>query len=201
MSGSNAVVDPQGNVVLRYTSNANGISSNTCLYTWWCPCFSCGVYIPDHETDILTWRAHNSEVLGTLTLPWWTGLIPSERSNYILGAWLVEQRVMYLRYTQATKSPINKCNILGLHTDHTRNGTDMWWQLIIQSTHHLFTLKVLKGFIQFEIITNVLVSSFWFIWIPMLWVYGHYKYFYSYSMGINFRRMNLTAAYVRFSRL
>ena len=34
-----------------------------------------------------------------------------------------------------------------------------------------------KGFFQFEIIINVLVSSFRFIWIPMLWVYGHYKYF------------------------
>ena len=29
-----------------------------------------------------------------------------------------------------------------------------------------------KGFFQFEIIINVLVSSFWFIWIPMLWLYG-----------------------------
>ena len=28
-------------------------------------------------------------------------------------------------------------------------------------------------FFQFEIIINVLVSSFWFIWIPMLWVYDH----------------------------
>ena len=34
-----------------------------------------------------------------------------------------------------------------------------------------------RGFIQFEIIINVLVSSFWFIWIPMLWVYNHYKMF------------------------
>ena len=32
-----------------------------------------------------------------------------------------------------------------------------------------------KGFFQFEITINGLVSSFWFIWIPMLWVYGHYK--------------------------
>ena len=30
-----------------------------------------------------------------------------------------------------------------------------------------------KGLIQFEIIRKVLVSSFWFIWIPMLWGYGH----------------------------
>ena len=48
------------------------------------------------------------------------------------------------------------------------------------------TLKVLKYLLykpkdqrpfQFEIIITVLVSSFRFIWIPMLWVYGHYKYF------------------------
>ena len=32
-----------------------------------------------------------------------------------------------------------------------------------------------KDIIQFKIIMNVLVSSFWFIWIPMLWVYGHYN--------------------------
>ena len=31
-----------------------------------------------------------------------------------------------------------------------------------------------EDFVQFKIIINVLVSSFWFIWIPMLWVYGHY---------------------------
>ena len=31
-----------------------------------------------------------------------------------------------------------------------------------------------KSFFKFEIIINVLVSSFRFIWIPMLWVYGHY---------------------------
>ena len=58
-----------------------------------------------------------------------------------------------------------------------------------------------KGFIQFEIIINVLVSSFWFIWIHMLWVYGHYKYFYSYSSGIAFSRQNLTSTDVIFWRL
>ena len=34
-----------------------------------------------------------------------------------------------------------------------------------------------KGFFQLEIILNVIASSFWFIWIPMLWVYDDYKYF------------------------
>ena len=48
----------------------------------------------------------------------------------------------------------------------------------------IFLLKTVqtKGFL-FEIIINVLVSSFWFIWIPMLWVYDQYKYFKSYSSG------------------
>ena len=49
------------------------------------------------------------------------------------------------------------------------------------------------GFFQFEIISNVFVSCFWFIWIPMLWVYGHQKYFYYYSAGIDFSRQNLTS--------
>ena len=49
------------------------------------------------------------------------------------------------------------------------------------------TLEILKyfcinhgdqRFLQFEIIINVLVVSFRFIWIPMLWVYGHYIFLY-----------------------
>ena len=56
-------------------------------------------------------------------------------------------------------------------------------------------------FFQFEIIINVLFSSFRFIWIPILWVYDLYKYFYSYSAGIDFRRQNLTSTDVRFWRL
>ena len=50
---------------------------------------------------------------------------------------------------------------------------------------------------QFEIIINVLVSSFRFIWIPRLWVYGHYKYFNSFIVGIDFIRQNLTSMDVR----
>ena len=48
-------------------------------------------------------------------------------------------------------------------------------------------------FFQVEIIINVLVSSFRFIWIHTLsgsWFYDHYKYFYSYLY--DFRRQNLT---------
>ena len=50
-----------------------------------------------------------------------------------------------------------------------------------------------KGFFQFKIIINVLVSSFWVIWIPMLWVYDLYKYFNSVSTGTVFIRQNLTS--------
>ena len=49
-----------------------------------------------------------------------------------------------------------------------------------------------EDFFQFEIIINVSVGSICFIWIPMLWVYGHYNFFLSFSAGINFRRQNLT---------
>ena len=54
---------------------------------------------------------------------------------------------------------------------------------------------------RFEIIITVSVSSFRFIWLPMLWVYGHYTYIYSSSAGIDFRRQNLTSTDVRFWRL
>ena len=56
-----------------------------------------------------------------------------------------------------------------------------------------------KGLFQFETIINVLVRSFGFICIPMLWVYDHYKYVYVYSAEINFSRQNnLTSTDVRF---
>ena len=93
-----------------------------------------------------------------------------------------------------------------------------------------------KRFFQLEVIIIILVSSFWFIWIPMVgllfffffyfqywpnfniedggqacvWVmtiflsstvYGHYKYVYSYSAGLDFTRQNLTSEDVRFWRL
>ena len=58
-----------------------------------------------------------------------------------------------------------------------------------------------KGFFQFEIIINVLVTSSCFIWIPMLLVYAHFKYVYFYSAGIDFGRQNLTSTDVRFWRL
>ena len=45
-------------------------------------------------------------------------------------------------------------------------------------------------FFQFEIIINVLVSSLRLIWIPMLCVYGYYKYFNFYSAKIDFRRQH-----------
>ena len=38
----------------------------------------------------------------------------------------------------------------------------------------------------------VLVGSFRFIWIPMLWVYRHYKYLNSFSAGSVFIRQYLT---------
>ena len=54
-----------------------------------------------------------------------------------------------------------------------------------------------KAVFQFEIIINVLVSSFRFIRIPMLWVHDHCKYFNSYSAGTDFSRQTLTSTDVR----
>ena len=59
-------------------------------------------------------------------------------------------------------------------------------------TLKLTTLKYL------EVIINVLVNTFRFIWWPMLGVCVHYKYFYTVSAGINFIRQNLTSTDIRF---
>ena len=48
---------------------------------------------------------------------------------------------------------------------------------------NIFCIKC-GGFFQFEIIINFLLSSSRYIWIPMLGVYGHPGYFYSYIAGI-----------------
>ena len=59
-----------------------------------------------------------------------------------------------------------------------------------------------KGCFQYQIILNVLVRSFRFIWIRMLWVYGHLLYIlYFFVSGINIRHQNLTSIDVRFWRL
>ena len=55
-----------------------------------------------------------------------------------------------------------------------------------------FVNLTLKALNLFEMIINVLVSSFRFIWIPMLWVYDNYTKAHSYSAEI-FRRQNLTS--------
>ena len=41
-------------------------------------------------------------------------------------------------------------------------------------------------------------SSFRFIWIPILWVYGHYKYLNSFSAEADVIRHGLASRYVRF---
>ena len=48
-------------------------------------------------------------------------------------------------------------------------------------------------FFNLWIIMNVLASSLRFIWISLLWVYGHYNFFNSFSQGTVFRRQILTS--------
>ena len=58
-----------------------------------------------------------------------------------------------------------------------------------------------EGFLQFEIIINVLVSSFWFIEYLCYWSTAIINIFFSYSAGNDFSRQNLTSVDVRFWRL
>ena len=73
--------------------------------------------------------------------------------------------------------------------------------LTLKALNFLKKIMKTKDFFLFEIIINVFVSSSRFIWILMLWVYGHKKYYYFYSAGIDFSRQNLTSTDVRFRRL
>ena len=50
-----------------------------------------------------------------------------------------------------------------------------------------------RDLFQIKITISVLVISFLFIRIPLLWVYDCFKYLYSYSAGIDLRRQNLTS--------
>ena len=54
-----------------------------------------------------------------------------------------------------------------------------------------------KGFFQFLVIINVLVSFIRFIWRHILWVYGYYRKFYSHSAGIDYRRQTDSDVYSR----
>ena len=54
----------------------------------------------------------------------------------------------------------------------------------IQANTKRWANVVKKGFFQFKVIINVPVTSFCFIWIHMLWVYGHCKYSNSFRAGI-----------------
>ena len=42
-------------------------------------------------------------------------------------------------------------------------------------THEHLRIYIAIKLFQFEIIPNVLVSSLYFIWLPMSWIFGHYK--------------------------
>ena len=53
---------------------------------------------------------------------------------------------------------------------------ESWKREPLQRWNILVWTMETKGFFSFEIIINVSVSLFFFIWMPMSWVYGHYKF-------------------------
>ena len=75
----------------------------------------------------------------------------------------------------------------------------LWWIIPYFIQWILFNAEFFMKSLE---IMTFLASSFRFIWIPMLWVYGHYKYFNSYSVGIDFVyrcQISMTKVYPRAS--
>ena len=56
--------------------------------------------------------------------------------------------------------------------------------LTLNALNELVKNIAIKGFYSIWNHHNLLVRSIRFTWIPMLWVYDHFKYFYSYTAGI-----------------
>ena len=72
-----------------------------------------------------------------------------------------------------------------------------------QSPHWNIFVKTMETKGDFAILNHhecliLVISSFRFILISMLWVYGHYKYFNNFSVGTVVKRQNLTSTDVRF---
>ena len=145
-------------------------------------------------------------VLGLLRSNADPGRVPANRSVVLIADSFDCQRTAG---TTATKNnvPVEKVEVdvvpcspvpVSLRRPPVRPDSRQAGILTLRALNYFLQLWKTTFFAQFEIIINVLVSSFWFIWIPMLCAYGHYKNFYSYSAGIDFRRQNLTSTDVRF---
>ena len=134
---------------------------------------------------------------------WWKMSYKSYNTHIIHLIWSIiiawqpnigwTSSVCWYRSGMAHKTPRNP----GMHFQSWLKIRN--WERIRKNGKSCLTLEALKYFRitmetkdQFEIIINVLVSSFSYIWILMVWVYDHYKYLYSFSAGIDFRRQILT---------
>ena len=71
------------------------------------------------------------------------------------------------------------------------------FEYIYYGSTTIINIFTLTWFFKFKIIIRIVVSSFCFIWIPMLWVHGHYKYFISFGAGNDFRRQSITSTLYR----
>ena len=104
----------------------------------------------------------------------------ADTAFWLCGAALCEQGKCTANTVNAFKRNMNQSPWDGQKTQwwlvpcwcgrcqHTRNDT-----LMAADDHSLDPTTLKTFFFQFEVIVNVLVSL---IWIPMSWVYGHYKF-------------------------
>ena len=126
------------------------------LIQHWATVYDAGPTLAQHWANVLC-------LLGSSLFPFCMASIFFFRPESCKQFWLWQVFLMYLGSLFILLSPWEMSPEL-----------QAWplqrWDICVQ------TMEV-KGVFQFEIITNVLVSPFHFIWIPMLFVHGHYKFF------------------------
>ena len=89
-----------------------------------------------------------------------------------------------------------------LNARYVDSRTYMYSQkLTLKALNYFCSNRGDQCFFQFGIIIMSCSLLFPIHLNTMLWVYGHYKYVYSYNEGIDFSRQNLTSIDARFCRL
>ena len=104
----------------------------------------------------------------------------SSTSQFFVRSLFCLSQYMSTVYANASRSPISNSHVHDIMWKAKISELLTWLiyvqPILFQKEWYQFSYNWRK-LSYFVIIMNVLVSFFRFIWIPLLWVYGHFKYF------------------------